>query len=260
MRITAQDRFLQDIIEKAGDTVRRNFGKVTTGKTKSARGDIVTKADFISERIIIEAIRQKYPYHHILSEEAGELPGRGEYTWIIDPLDGTSNFAMQIPLFCVIIALAKGPNILQAGIYDPLHNELFYARRGQGAYLNGKPIHVSAKTDLDEMGIIVSNIRLRSALEQFAHWRSLFSLYTTHEKKYGSAGISLAYVAAGRVDAYIVGGAYPWDIAAGALLAAEAGAKVTTVNNKKWSWRDWNQEIVVTNPKLHRNIMQLIEE
>ncbi|MDP3970534.1 MAG: inositol monophosphatase [bacterium] len=258
MRLNALDSFIKEIVEEAGESIISKFGKVTSGEQKSARGDIVTVADKASEEILISAIRKKYPYHGIVSEEAGELPGKSPYTWIIDPLDGTSNFAKQVPLFCVIVALAKGNSIQNAAIYDPIHQEFFYARKGVGSYLNGKPISVSNEVELDAMTISISNVQMRSSLEQFAHWRSLTALYTTHYKAYGSAGITLASVASGRSDAYIVGGAYPWDIAAGSLLIREAGGKITDLAGNAWKWREKNQQILTANPKLHRKLVRLI--
>lgn len=258
MKLTSLDRFIQATAREAGEGIKASYGVITSGTAKTGPNDIVTQADITAEGVIISAIRKKFPYHNILSEEAGSLPGKSEYTWIIDPLDGTNNFAHQVPIFCVIIALAKGNTVTHGVMYDPLHDEMFYARKGAGAYRNGKPIHVTNKADLDDMNIIVSNVRWRSALEQFAHWRSLISLYTTHQKQYGSAGMSLAYVASGRVDGYMIGGAYPWDLAAGALLIQEAGGKVTTLQGTTWSWRDNNQQVLAANPQLHKRILQLM--
>lgn len=258
MRANALDRFIEDITKQAGASIRNNFGKITEGTPKSGPRDIVTKADYEAEDILITAIRRKFPYHAILSEEAGALSGSSPYTWIIDPLDGTANFAQQIPLFGVIVALAKG-NVIECGaIYDPIHDEYYYARKGQGCYRNGKPVHVSDITSLEDTIINISNVRDRTSVEQFAHWRSVFALYTTYYRAYGSAAQTISAVAGGRLDAYIMGGAYPWDIAAGALLVREAGGVITTLNGKRWSWRENNQQIVAANPKLHRTIMKVL--
>lgn len=258
MRLNSLDRFIQDIVIQAGASIRNNFGVITTGTAKSSRHDIVTQADYIAEDILISNIRKKFPHHNILSEEAGYLAGSGEYTWIIDPLDGTRNFSQQIPLIGVIVALAKGSVIENAAIYDPLHEELYYARKGRGSYLNGKRIRVSHETGLDDMTVSISNIRHRSSVEQFAHWRSLIALYTTYYKAFGSAAQTTSAVACGRLDAYIISGAYPWDIAAGALLMREAGGKITCLDGKRWNWREPNQQVVLANPTLHKKIMKLL--
>lgn len=258
MRVNTLDRFIQHIVKQAGLSIKNNFGSITTGTQKTSPRDIVTEADYEAEAILITAIRRKFPHHSILSEEAGSLPGSGEYTWIIDPLDGTANFAQQIPLFGVIVALAKG-NVIQCGaIYDPIHDEFYYARKGQGSYCNGKSISVSTVRSLEDCTITISNVRDRTSVEQFAHWRSVFALHTTYYRGYGSAAQTISALACGRLDAYIMGGAYPWDIAAGALLVREAGGVITTLNGKRWSWREHNQQIVAANPKLHRTIMHLL--
>ncbi len=258
MRLTLQDKFIQQLARSAGVSLRNNFGKVTKGKTKSARNDIVTVADYEAEDIIISKIRQKYPYHSILSEEAGFLKGTSEYTWIIDPLDGTGNFARQVPLFSVIIALAKGNNIITSVMFDPIHDEIFFAKKGKGAWLNNRRIHVSSESHLQDMTVTISNVRLRSSTERFAHWRSLLALHTTYYKAFGSAAQAICALACGRTDVYIVSGAYPWDIAAGSLLVKEAGGVVKTFQKSRYSWRELNQRVVMTNPKLEKKIMNLL--
>lgn len=260
MRLTAFDRFIQDAVRRAGTTIRKNYGVVTTGKQKTNPHDIVTAADFESEEILISAIRKKFPYHTILSEESGELKGKSNFTWIIDPLDGTNNFARQVPLFGVIVAFAEGDDITHGAIYDPLHDEFYYARRGHGATCNGQPISVSREHTLEEMVLSVSNVRWRSSLEQFAHWRSLFALYTTYYKSYGSTAQTFMAVSSGKIDAYIIGGAYPWDIAAGFLLVKEAGGKMTHIDGRRYNWQERNQHIIAANPILHKKIMQLINQ
>ncbi len=261
MRLNTFDRFIQTIVKQAGASIRKNYGVVTTGQAKSSRHDIVTAADYESEHILISSIRRKFPYHTILSEESGWLTGKSAATWIIDPLDGTNNFARQVPLFGVILAFAEdGKQLSHAAMYDPIHDEFYYARRGQGSYCNGRRIWVSQEKTLEEMVVVVSNVRLRSSLEQFAHWRSLLALYTTYYKSYGSAAQSLMAAASGKVDAYIIGGAYPWDIAAGGLIIREAGGKITQLDGRRWDWREKNQQILAANPVLHRRIMELLHE
>ena len=258
MRYNQFDRFLHAVVKQAGQSLRRNFGKITTGTPKTSQHDIVTAADFAAEDLIISAIRKKFPYHNILSEESGYLPGRSPYTWVIDPLDGTANFAKQIPLFGVIIAFVDHNTVTHGAIYDPIHDQLYYAKRGQGSVCNNLPIQVTTEKQLEEMVVIISNIRLRSSMEQFAHWRSLLALYTTYYKAYGSAAQALMALAAGKVDTYIIGGAYPWDIAAGALIAKEAGAKVSHIDGQRWNWRASNQHVLIANPSLHKKVLSLL--
>lgn len=258
MRLTAFDRFIQHIVRQAGHSIQKNFGVVTTGRAKTNRHDIVTEADYAAERILISAIRKKFPYHNIISEESGELLGKSNCTWIIDPLDGTNNFARQIPLFGVIVGFVENDVVTHGALYDPMHDQMYYTKKGQGSYCNGQRIHVSHETELEEMVIMISNVRLRSSLEQFAHWRSLLALYTTYYKYYGSAAQSFMALASGKVDAYMIGGAYPWDIAAGALLLREAGGKITQLDGRPWDWHDSNQHILAANPTLHKKILHTI--
>jgi len=260
MRLTQLDRFIQQIVRKAAASIKKNYGVITTGEQKTSQHDIVTAADFASEKIIISAIRKKFPYHNIISEESGVLKGKSRFTWVIDPLDGTANFAREIPLFGVIVGLVEGETITHAAIMDPIHDQMFYARKGAGAYCNGKRIYVSQEHHLEEMVAMISNVRLRSSLEQFAHWRSLFALYTTYYKSYGSAAQAMMALASGKIDAYIIGGAYPWDIAAGGLLVQEAGGKITALDGRRWNWRENNQHVLAANPKLHHRILDLLHQ
>lgn len=258
MRLNTTDKFIHSVIRTAGATIQKNFGVVTTGKIKTSVHDIVTEADYISERVLIQAIQKKFPTHTILSEEAGLIDKRSEYTWILDPLDGTNNFSRGIPLFGVIVALAKGNTILHGAIYDPIHDELFYAKKGQGSTCNTKPIQVGKQTKLNEMVVAISNIPGRSDQAYFAKLRKAVALETTYYKAYGSAAQVLSAVACGRIDSWILAGAYPWDIAAGALLVQEAGGKITTLTSQRWQWRTNNQQVVVANPQLHKALIQLM--
>lgn len=260
MRLNTLDKFIQQIVRHAGASVRKNYGIITTGIVKTSQHDIVTEADYESEHILISAIRKKFPYHAILAEETGELKGKSDYTWIIDPIDGTSNFAQEVPLIGVIVALAKGNTVINAAVYDPIHDQMYYARKGQGSYCNGRRIYVSQEHRLEEMVANISNVRQRSSLEQFAHWRSLLSLYTTYFKAYGSAAQAVMALAAGKIDVYVVGGVYPWDIAAGGLLIREAGGVITQLDGRRWNWRDMNQHIVAANPILHSKILNLLKQ
>lgn len=260
MRLTPFDHFIQKIVRAAGTSLKRNYGVVTTGQAKTSQHDIVTAADYEAEHILISAIRKKFPYHHILSEESGALAGKSRYTWVIDPLDGTANFAREIPLFGVIVAFLKDNTVTHGAIYDPIHDQMYYAKKGQGSYCNGKRIQVSTETQLEEMVVMISNVRMRSSLEQFAHWRSLLALYTTYYKAYGSAAQSMMALASGKIDAYIIGGAYPWDITAGALLVKEAGGKINHLDGRSWDWRENNQHILAANPTLHTKLARLLTQ
>ena len=201
----------------------------------SSKGDIdlVTEADLASEKLIIERIRSYYPRHAILAEESGAtagaaaLPGKSEWLWIIDPLDGTTNYAHGYPCFCVSIGLACAGVVELAVIYDPTRDELFAAERGQGATLNGRTMRVSEVEDLNSAMLCTGfpyNVRERP---NFAREFANFTMAAQAVRRDGSAAIDLAYVACGRFDGFWEDGLNPWDVAAGVLLIAEAGGKVT---------------------------------
>jgi myo-inositol-1(or 4)-monophosphatase len=198
----------------------------------SSKGDIdlVTEADLASEKLIIERIKSHYPRHAILAEESGAteiVGGTSDWKWIIDPLDGTTNYAHGYPCFCVSIGLERAGSIEIAVIYDPMRDEVFAAERGQGATLNGRPMRVSAVEDLNSAMLCTGfpyNVRERPNFERdFAN----FTMEAQAVRRDGSAAIDLAYVACGRFDGFWEDGLNAWDVAAGLLLIEEAGGLVT---------------------------------
>jgi len=197
--------------------------------------DLVTEADLASENLIIERIRSYYPQHGILAEESGEavLVGgkRSEWKWIIDPLDGTTNYAHGYPCFCVSIAL-EYKAVLEVGVvYDPVRNEMFAAERGKGATLNSRTIRVSEIDELNRAMVCTGfpyNVRERP---DFARDFANFTMSAQAVRRDGSAAIDLAYVACGRFDGFWEDGLNPWDTAAGVLLIQEARGRVTNFDN-----------------------------
>jgi myo-inositol-1(or 4)-monophosphatase len=200
--------------------------------TVSNKGDIdlVTEADVASEKLIIERIKSHYPRHAILAEESGGVEsasGESEWRWIIDPLDGTTNYAHGYPCFCVSIALERAGSIEVAAIYDPTRDEMFAAERGQGAHLNGRRMRVSEVDQLNSAMLCTGfpyNVRERP---DFAREFANFTMKAQAVRRDGSAAIDLAYVACGRFDGFWEDGLNPWDVAAGVLLIEEAGGRVT---------------------------------
>lgn len=253
---------LQDFITRtareAGKIVMRHYGKVKTPRTKGDRGDIVTEVDIKSEDYIVERIRSAFPRDSIISEEAGHLgEARAEHTWLVDPLDGTRNYALGIPFFSISIALAKGGAGEAGAVYDPLHDEMFYAARGEGATMNGMPIEVSAEPHVEDALISVSWLRRRVDQSRFVGYIDRISRRTSYFRRLGSAALIAAYVAAGRVDAYIQGAINPWDIAAGTVLVSEAGGTLTDFEGNPIDLTRPYTDIVAAGPALHR---QLLEE
>jgi len=251
--------FLYDTMRGAGEIIVNNYGKVKSRRAKDDRGDIVTEVDEQSEHYIISRIQKAFPNHNIISEEAGVLgEAEHEYTWLIDPLDGTRNYALGIPFFGVSIALAKDGIPEYGAVYDPLHDEFFYAAKGQGAALNGRKIQVSTETELEDAVISISWLRRRTEHLRFVTFVERISERTSYFRRLGSAALISAYVAAGRVDAYMQGAINAWDIGAGTLLVCEAGGLVTDFDNNPIDLRLPYTDILAANPEIHKLIMKEI--
>ncbi|HEY5774827.1 MAG TPA: inositol monophosphatase family protein [Xanthomonadales bacterium] len=217
----------------AGDLMRQEFPKVASiPVTQKARHDYVTEIDKSSEAQIVREIKRYHPDHAFLGEEGG-AHGDSDYVWVIDPLDGTSNYLHGIPHFGISIALQIKGRTEHAVVYDPMRDEMFSASRGGGAHLNNTRIRVSARTSIDS-AIVATAFPFRQ--------RGMMSVYTgifsdvfkkiEDIRRNGVASLDLAWVAAGRMDAYFEIGLKPWDVAAGALLVREAGGVVTDFDGK----------------------------
>jgi len=213
----------------SGAILKEAFDQQRTIEFKGAI-DLVTDADRTSEAELIRYVRERFPGHTILAEESGLRRGSG-MRWIIDPLDGTTNYSHRLPLFCVSIAVDSAEGLLAGVVYDPLRDELFSAAKGRGAKLNGKPIHVSSVTSLDK-ALLCSGFPYdvrehpEAPLGLFNHLTRL----AQGVRRLGSAALDLAYVAAGRLDGFFEFGLKPWDIAAGGLLVVEAGGTMTQID------------------------------
>lgn len=246
------------IARRAGAVVVEGYGHVRHVRQKGEI-DLVTEFDHRSEEVIVSSLQKEFPEHAILAEESGHHPRTGEYQWVVDPLDGTTNFAHGIPLFCITLALLRG-NVPVAGVvYDPLHEELFAAASGQGATLNGRPIHVSAQAHLGQALLATGfayDVRTnpRNNLAQYAQ----FQLRTQGVRRLGSAALDCAWTALGRLDGYWEFGIKPWDIAAGGLLVREAGGRATSTEGDE----DFipTATIVVSNGPLHDQILRILRE
>ena len=212
----------------AGAMIVRQLDRVDAlNVTSKGRNDFVSEVDQRAEQIIIETIRKAYPDHGILAEESG-AQGDDEFVWIIDPLDGTTNFLHNFPHFSVSIALQHKSRILHGVVFDPLRQELFTASRGDGAQLNDRKIRVGRKTELD--GALLGTgfpFREFANLDQYLATLSAFMPHCAGIRRAGSAALDLAYVATGRLDGFWEFGLNRWDIAAGALLIQEAGGLVS---------------------------------
>lgn len=212
----------------AGDTLRQELYKVASIPVmRKARHDYVTEIDRASEQQIVREIKRFHPDHAFLCEESG-AQGDNDYVWIIDPLDGTSNYLHGMPHFCISIALQIKGRTEHAVVYDPMRDEMFSASRGNGAHLNNTRLRVSDRPSLDTAILATAfPFRQRGMMSTYTGIFSEVFKKVEDIRRYGSAALDLAWVAAGRMDAYFELGLQPWDVAAGALLVREAGGVVS---------------------------------
>ena len=218
--------------------------------------DLVTEVDHQSEKILLGEVRKDFPGHHIFSEESGIIQGDAEHVWYIDPLDGTVNYAHNIPFFCVSIAYASHGVVSLGAVYDPMRDEMFLAERGKGAHLNGRPLQVSAATEL-QRSLLVTGFPYtawNTPQDNFANFVKLAKL-TQGVRRLGSAALDLGYVAAGRFDGYWEISLNAWEVAAGGLICQEAGAWVTNVKGEA-DYLSPPQSVVAATPGIHARILQ----
>lgn len=222
--------------------------------------DLVTEADHAAEQCVINVILTSYPDHAFLAEERGRIgQSHSPYLWIIDPLDGTTNFAHGFPTYCVSIGLEYKEECVLGVVYDPTRDELFSATRGGGARVNDQPIHVSQTAQLDKALLVTGfayNIREtpNNNLDHFAR----FALRVQGLRRTGSAALDMCYVAAGRFDGFWEVKLNAWDMAAGVVILREAGGKVTDFSGQSHSL--YGQELVASNGRLHDSMVSVIQE
>jgi myo-inositol-1(or 4)-monophosphatase len=246
---------------RAGDIIHRSLNRVHQLDVRSkGHNDFVTEVDTTVEQEIIAIIRKSYPDHGFLAEESGahaDRGGRDEFVWIIDPLDGTTNFLHGFPQFAVSIALQRRGKMEQAVVYDPMRQELFTASRGEGAQLDGRRIRVSKQLEL-EGALIGTGFPYRTNLHWLDSYMSMLKLMmekTAGIRRPGSAALDLAYVAAGRTDGFFEFGLGPWDTAAGTLLITEAGGMVGTLSGHEYKQEG---DIVAGTPRVYAAIVDAI--
>lgn len=223
---------------------------------EKGRNDFVSEADRAAEDAVIEVILKHYPEHAIQAEESGTR-GESDYVWIIDPLDGTTNFLHGFPVYCVSVAFAHKGRVEHGVVYDPLRQELFTASRGQGAQLDGRRIRVSGQANL-ERALLATGFPYRDSNEALEPYMSMLVKAinnTTGIRRAGSAALDLCYVAAGRLDAYWETGLMPWDLAAGALILRESGGIVSALDGGE-NYLDTGHVLCGT-PKIYSAVARL---
>ncbi|HVG20753.1 MAG TPA: inositol monophosphatase family protein [Blastocatellia bacterium] len=219
--------------------------------------NIVTDVDLASERLIRDAIATHYPRHQVLAEEGGLAENSSEYRWIVDPLDGTTNFAHGYPVFCVSIALEYRGETVLGVVYDPTRDELFSAERGGGAALNNRPIRVSGTGDLMQSLLSTGfpyDIKT-STLTNLDHWAN-FAMNAQALRRDGAAALDLCYVACGRFDGFWELNLSAWDTAAGSLIVTEAGGRVTDFAGGKFS--NYAPQVLASNGLIHDRMIEVL--
>jgi myo-inositol-1(or 4)-monophosphatase len=238
---------------------RASFDVETLRVNTKAPNDFVTEVDQAAERVIIETLLHAYPGHAILAEESGRAHGAkdSDYLWIIDPLDGTTNFIHGLPVYAVSIGLAYRGQVQQAVVYDPSRNDMFYASKGRGAFLNDKRLRVSKRTRLAE-SLIGTGFPFRKG-DNFKRYLKMFEAVMQNcagLRRPGAAALDLCYVAAGYYDGFFETGLNPWDIAAGSLMITEAGGLIGNFTGEADYL--YQREVVAGNPKVYAQLVQLL--
>jgi myo-inositol-1(or 4)-monophosphatase len=251
--------FVKTITQESGEILQSFTGEDLEIRHKSPT-DLVTKADQASEQFLIGAIREAFPDHTINAEETGQWEGTPDHQWFIDPLDGTLNFAHGVPMYCVSVGYTYQGKLELGVIYDPVHKECFYAERGQGAYLNGKPLHVSGFEDLVDCMLVTGfPNNMWGTPDDNTYNFIRFSKLSQTVRRLGSAALDIVYVGAGRLDGFWEMEINNWDIAAGGLIVREAGGVVSNV----YGDQDFLKEpisIVAANPVIHAKMLEVLAE
>ncbi|MCD6115055.1 inositol monophosphatase [bacterium] len=252
------EKFIEKLTRRAGKELLYYFKK--ENKLISLRGtskEIVTKYDKIIDRFIVSEIKKNFPDHSILSEEGGFLRKKKEFLWVVDSLDGSGNFANNNPLFSVCVALCLKSEPFLSAIYAPAIEEFYFAKKFNGAYLNKKKIKVSKIRQLKESYLVYCEGNEKSK-KRIAKMFSTVYPRVTELRKIGSAGLEIAWTAAGRVDGYFTTKIDPWDVAAGVLLIQEAGGRVSDFQGREWQVK--RSDLIFSNNLIHKNLQKLLKK
>jgi myo-inositol-1(or 4)-monophosphatase len=237
----------------------RDFHKVrqTSIKKKSHFAGLVSHVDIAAEKIIKNIIRKKYPSHNILGEELGALKKKSDYTWLIDPLDGTHNYLMGNPIFCTAIALIYKNEVVLSVINAPFIKELYWGAKGKGAWLNNKRLRVSQKNIVSQsLFYYCHGYRKKDVIKALKIYAQL-KMRANDVRQLGAASLETAWVAAGRAEGFVIPGGKPWDVAAGLLLVREAGGRATDFQNRDWRFN--SKDMICSNGLIHDKFLKLIK-
>jgi len=251
---------LKQALQAAGKIAHKHLGKVSYDL--KGRANLVTKADVACQKAILKLIEKNFPSHDFLAEENGFKTTGSAWRWVIDPIDGTTNFAHTMTHFSVSIALAYKNEIVLGGVYDVCMDEIFLARKGKGATLNGKKIHVSSVKRVED-ALLVTGFPYERAhrMPELLNRFEKFILACHDIRRLGSAALDMCWVAAGRFDGYWEDCLNPWDIAAGKLILEEAGGKVTDYQGRPWkNLNTFGTQTLASNGKIHREMCAIIKK
>lgn len=254
------EQFIQKLAKDAGKIVFSKFRKIRSVKSKEHPKDLLTSADLAANNFIVRAIRQKFPEHGLITEERYAAAKINKpYTWVADPLDGTTGFVHQLPSFCTGIALLKGKQPFLAAVYDPVHDELFFARAANGAFLNGKKVKPVVRTRLSECA--GSFLHTRSLAQRKKYSLAIYQTFFDHEISFirpPAIIINEVYVALGRLDFMAGRDFHIWDLAAGYLIMKEAGVKVTNLKGQPWTVAD--KTIFAARPVIYKQYYPILKK
>ena len=255
--LSAEINVLEKICDKVSKVIIRDFGEVEKLQvSRKGPGDFVTKTDKKVEKIIIEELEKARPKYGFIAEESGERKNESEFNWVIDPIDGTSNFMHGIPHFAISIALEKNGEVISGMVCDPIKNETFYAEKGRGAYLNNRRIRVSSRKSLDEViGLYGCPPMIKIDGNKFFDQIKKASSQIHKLRNYGSAALDFAYVAAGRADFAWYDHLNYWDYAAGKIILLEAGGTITDFAGKSFVKQ---KETFISNSYIHDEVIKIL--
>lgn len=241
--------------EECGKVLEEGFYKVKEISQKTGPADIVTDWDRKSEKTAFDILKKYRPKDGMLGEEGSDYSGETGYKWIIDPLDGTLNFAYGVPLFAVSVAFCKDGKPLCGAVYDPIHKEMFWAEKGRGAFLGDRQIFSEDTDKIENSLLYLSWMPSADRAEEFRN--KTVNLYTKvpHLRRMGSAALGLAYVACGRISGFVEAGLHPWDVAAGILIAEEAGAVACDRYGRECCMENRIVDVISAPPNIHKQIM-----
>ncbi len=259
MKLSVMRSALSEALEKSGQVMRKHYGRARI--SYKGKANLVTQADLESQESILAILKRRLPDHDYKAEEAAVKSTGSDFVWVIDPLDGTTNYAHGYPACCVSIGLLHKGSPLLGGVYDPFRDECFTAEKGGGAKLNGKAIRTSRIRTLDKALLVTGFAYDRARRSRYyVEFYRKFMIRCHDVRRSGTAALDMAWIAAGRAEGFWEFNLAPWDVAAGLLLVTEAGGKVTDFNGKLWrGLADYGRRTLATNSLVHQEMLSLLK-